>query len=101
VRKRRILLSLLVLAAAWGINTVPGCGAMPDAWGEYPTKQPLPAVVVRLTAAEVTATCGPRTMGCVKRDYANGICLVYLEARPLPETFAHEALHCAGFEHGL
>lgn len=75
------------------------CTAMPDAWDQRPTLAPLPAVVVRVTPAEVTAICGKATMGCAHRDYIHGVCVIYTEYRPLPETIPHELLHCAGVEH--
>lgn len=95
---RRVLLTALVLAA-FLLVLLNGCVAMPDDWQEYPTKRPLLPSLTRLSAAEVTRICGPQTMGCVKRDYANGVCVIYTEHRPLPETIPHELLHCAGFEH--
>lgn len=75
------------------------CAPMPDAWEQRPTLKPLPAVVVRVSAAEVTARCGKGTMGCANRDYAAGVCTVYVDVQPLPETIPHELLHCAGVEH--
>lgn len=88
-----------MVAASAMLVLFPGCTAMPDAWAEHATKKPLPAVVMRLSPAEVASVCGPRTMGCAKRDYVNGVCVVYTEHKPLPETIPHEMLHCAGFEH--
>jgi hypothetical protein len=103
VRYRRFLLVSLVLAAAFGINTVPGCGALraePDAWNEYPTHKPLPAVVMRVSAQEVLERCRRKNvMGCAIRDEANGVCVIYVDYKPLPGTELHELFHCAGWDH--
>lgn len=96
-QRQHLLLGFVVAAAI--LVMCNGCTAMPDEWAEYPTKEPLAAIVMRLTAAEVTSICGKGTMGCVHRDYAQGFCIVYVDKRPLPETIPHELLHCSGFEH--
>jgi hypothetical protein len=96
--RRQILIGLVMASL---ILLLSGCAALPDDWQEYPTMQPLPAVVLRLPASEVTRICGRGTMGCAERDYAHNVCVVRVDIKPLPDTIPHELYHCAGWNHGL
>jgi hypothetical protein len=101
---RRILLVSLVLAAAFGINTVPGCGALqpePDGWQAQPTHNALPAVFRVSTLEEIRRACPQvrAAIGCATRDYDRGFCYIRVPADAPLWLLSHELLHCAGMDH--
>jgi|SRR4051812_37520178 hypothetical protein len=103
VRYRRFLLVSLVLGAAFGINAVPGCGALqpePDGWKSQPTHNALPAVF-RVSSLDEIRRCTGRadSIGCALRDYKRGFCYVLVPADAPKWLLGHEMLHCAGFDH--
>lgn len=99
---RRLLLSLMVLSS-FALADCASQLADVDGWQDFQVNVPLPAVVVRVDAAEIARHCVQTKtflLGCAVRDEEHGVCIVYVEAKPLPSTIPHELLHCAGFRHG-
>lgn len=71
------------------------------------THAPLPSIVVSVSGARLQAICagldrGARYgvyFGCVDRDYANGVCVIYAEANPPAWLVRNEREHCEGGSH--
>lgn len=76
-----------------------GC-ANAEGWQIEPTAPSLPAVFVYVDRDEPGRRCRlPGAYGCAVRDFAAGVCRIYIEREAAPWQRTHELAHCAGFSH--
>jgi hypothetical protein len=95
---RRLLLTALVLAALACV----GCAADPYGWREKPDHPALPAVFVTVDREALNASCNllvANLRACARRDFARGVCFVYITSDAQPWLRTHELAHCAGWSH--
>lgn len=98
---RRLLLALGVLSA-FALTDCASQLTDLDGWSDYATHEPLPAVVVAASAAEVRSRCpvdATFVFGCAVRDTTNRVCVIFTDRKPLPGVLDHEFRHCAGYTH--
>lgn len=104
MKPRLALRLLLVCGVAYPLFLVACATDVGQRWAY--THKPLPARVVLSTGEALQIMCnrvdGARFVtyyGCVERDYARGVCWVYLEPNPPAWLMEHELMHCKGFSH--
>lgn len=86
---------------------VASCATNIEGWKDAPTHTPLAPLFVTVDGASLQAICigldrrarYATYFGCVERDYANNVCVVYTEADPPAFIRDHELRHCAGYSH--
>lgn len=98
---RLLLLALVYLALLAG--GLLGCASLTAGvdWDSHPTATPLPAYFVEVDDPSLFCGryAGLKLLGCAVRDYANGVCTIYIERDSTAWTRTHELAHCAGLNH--
>lgn len=98
--RRLLAFAVFVAGSLPLLLTQYGCAANGQGWRETPDHPPLPAVFVLVDREEPGRQCKVLgAWGCAVRDYAAGVCRIYIEANAAPWQRTHELAHCAGYSH--